>query len=47
LHCTLAAHAGAHIATIPYKILTQMIDHPLTTTGVARFKADWERIASA
>ena len=47
LHCTLAAQAGAHIATIPYKILTQMIDHPLTTNGVARFKADWERIASA
>ena len=47
LHCTLAAQAGAHIATIPYKILIQMIDHPLTTTGVARFKADWERIASA
>ena len=44
LHCTLAAQAGAHIATIPYKILTQMIDHPLTTTGVARFKADWEKI---
>ncbi len=47
LHCTLAAQAGAHIATIPYKILTQMIDHPLTTTGVARFKADWEKIAKA
>ncbi len=44
LHCTLAAQAGAHIATIPYKILTQMIDHPLTTTGVTRFKADWEKI---
>ena len=47
LHCTLAAQAGAHIATIPYKILTQMIDHPLTTTGVARFQADWEKIANA
>ena len=47
LHCTLAAQAGAHIATIPYKILTQMIDHPLTTTGVARFKVDWEKIANA
>ena len=47
LHCTLAAQAGAHIATIPYKILTQMIDHPLTTTGVTRFKADWEKIANA
>ena len=47
LHCTLAAQAGAHIATVPYKILAQMAEHPLTTTGVARFKADWEKIANA
>ena len=38
--------AGAHIATLPYKILTQMIEHPLTATGVARFKADWDKIAN-
>ena len=44
LHCTLSAQAGAHIATVPYKILTQMVEHPLTTSGVARFKADWEKI---
>ena len=44
LHCTLSARAGAHIATVPYKILTQMVEHPLTTSGVARFKADWEKI---
>ena len=43
LHCTLSALAGAHIATVPYKILTQMVEHPLTTSGVARFKADWEK----
>ena len=43
LHCTLSAQAGAHIATVPYKILTQMVEHPLTTSGVARFKADWEK----
>ena len=47
LHCTLSAQAGAHIATVPYKILTQMIEHPLTTTGVARFKADWEKIGNS
>ena len=47
LHCTLAAQAGAHIATVPYKILAQMAEHPLTTTGVARFKADWEKVANA
>ena len=44
LHCTLSAQAGAHIVTVPYKILTQMVEHPLTTSGVARFKADWEKI---
>lgn len=43
LHCTLAAQAGAHIATVPYKILVQMTQHPLTDAGVARFKADWEK----
>ena len=42
LHCIAAADAGAHIATIPYKVLTQMIDHPLTTAGLARFTQDWE-----
>ena len=47
LHCTLAAQAGAHIATMPYKILVQMAQHPLTDSGVARFKADWERPANS
>ena len=47
LHCTLAAQAGAHIATVPYKILAQMAQHPLTDAGVARFKADWERSANS
>ncbi len=43
LHCTLAAQAGANIATVPYKTLVQMTQHPLTDSGVARFKADWEK----
>lgn len=43
LHCTLAAKAGADISTIPYKVLTQMVQHPLTDAGVARFMADWEK----
>jgi transaldolase len=41
-HCAAAARAGAHIATIPYNVLLQMIQHPLTDTGVARFMADWK-----
>jgi len=44
LHCVLAAKAGAHIATVPYKVLMQMIKHPLTDTGVARFATDWQRV---
>ena len=35
------AAAGADIATIPYKVLQQMIAHPLTDAGIARFMADW------
>lgn len=42
VHVTQAARAGAHIATIPYKVLQQMVGHPLTTAGIERFLADWE-----
>ncbi len=44
-HCVAAAKAGAHIATIPYNVLMQMIRHPLTDIGVARFLADWKRVS--
>ncbi len=43
LHCNLAAKAGAHIATVPYKVLLQMAQHPLTDAGLARFLADWKK----
>ena len=43
LHCVAAAKAGAHIATIPFKVLTQMAHHPLTDVGVTRFTEDWKR----
>ncbi len=46
LHCITAAKAGAHIATIPYSVLMQMIQHPLTTIGVAHFLEDWQRVSS-
>ena len=46
-HCTLAIKAGAHIATVPYKVLMQMIKHPLTDIGVTRFLADWKRVSSS
>ena len=41
-HCVLAAQAGAHIATIPYPVLMQMIRHPLTDVGVVRFREDFK-----
>jgi transaldolase len=44
-HCLAAARAGAHIATVPYKVLMQMIQHPLTDVGVARFLSDWQGIS--
>ncbi len=43
LHVVEAAKAGAHIATIPYKILKDMVKHPLTDIGIEKFMADWEK----
>ena len=37
-----SALAGAHIATIPYKVILQMLKHPLTDAGIAKFEADWK-----
>ena len=45
LVCVAAAKAGAHIAIVPYKILMQMIHHPLTDIGVTRFLTDWQRVS--
>ena len=36
-----SAKAGAHIATVPYKVITQMLSHPLTDSGIDRFMKDW------
>ena len=41
LHVIDSAKAGAHIATIPYQIFKQMIQHPLTDKGLEKFLADW------
>ena len=43
LHVTQAALAGAHIATVPFKVLQQMVHHPLTDKGIVQFRADWEK----
>src|SRR5947199_9955649 len=47
LHMTQAALAGAHVATIPFKVLQQMVHHPLTTSGIAQFRSDWDKARKA
>jgi len=42
LHIVDAAKAGAHVATMPYKVIEQLIKHPLTDKGLAQFLKDWE-----
>ena len=46
LHCVAAVKAKAHIATVPFSVLMQMIRHPLTDVGITRFLADWQRASS-
>lgn len=41
---TDSALAGAHIATIPYKVIVQMSKHPLTDAGIAKFMEDWNSV---
>ncbi len=41
-HVTQAALRGAHIATIPYKVILQLCKHPLTDKGIEAFLKDWE-----
>ena len=45
-HVTEAALAGSHIATVPIKVLRQMVHHPLTDTGIQKFRKDWEAAQS-
>ena len=40
---TDSARAGAHIATVPYKVIQQMIKHPLTDIGIQKFMDDWNK----
>lgn len=42
LHVTDAAKAGAHIATVPYKVIEEMTKHHLTDAGIKKFLSDWE-----
>lgn len=44
LHVLESAKMGAHIATIPYSVIIQLIKHPLTDIGIERFLKDWEKV---
>lgn len=44
LHVLEAAMIGADIATIPLNVMKQLMEHPLTTSGLARFLKDWEKV---
>ncbi len=44
MHVVDCALAGAHIATIPYKVFNQMLNHPLTDKGIDQFLKDWETV---
>lgn len=44
LHITECAKAGGDIATVPYKVLMQMLKHPLTDEGIAKFKKDYQAV---
>ena len=44
IHVTDCALAGAHIATVPYKVIEQMTKHPLTDAGIEKFQADYRAV---
>lgn len=43
LHVVNAIQAGAHVATMPYKVIQMLLKHPLTDAGLERFLADWNK----
>ena len=47
VHVIEAAQIGAHIATVPYNVLEQLLKHPLTDIGLQRFLADWHTLQEA
>jgi len=44
LHVVDSALAGADVATMPYKVMTQLYEHPLTALGLEKFLADWKKL---
>jgi len=44
LHVVDSARLGCHVATVPYKVLVQMVQHPLTDSGIKKFYEDYQKI---
>jgi transaldolase len=44
MHVIEAAKAGADVATMPYSVFSQLVKHPLTDVGLAKFSADWTKL---
>lgn len=44
LHVREAALMGAHVSTIPFKVIEQLVKHPLTDIGIEKFLKDWEKV---
>ncbi|HSL72765.1 MAG TPA: transaldolase family protein, partial [Longimicrobiales bacterium] len=44
MHVVQAAQMGAHVATMPLKVLLQLLQHPLTDRGLEAFLADWAKL---
>jgi transaldolase len=42
MHVVTAATLGCEVATLPAKVLRQMLHHPLTAAGIERFASDWQ-----
>jgi transaldolase len=44
IHVLEAARLGAHVATLPFAVIDQLVKHPLTDVGLKKFLADWEKV---
>lgn len=44
MHVVESAQMGAHVATIPFKVISQLVKHPLTDIGIEKFLSDWEKV---
>ena len=47
VHVVESALAGAHVGTLPHKVILQLLEHPLTSSGLEKFLTDAKKIPSA